>query len=116
MVKIGLIYKQLAARDFKVLEAIEKNISRFEYVPLEVIEKVSRIPEIHLILILSKLHRLDLVKRISIGGYKAFRLTYLGLDMIALNSLVRRNVLEAIGDKLGVGKESDIFLGLAPGD
>ena len=116
MVKVGLIYKQLTPRDFKVLEAIEKHINRYEYVPLEVIEKTARLPETHIVLILSKLHRLNLIKRISIGGYKAFRLTYLGLDMIALNTLVRRNVIEALGDKLGVGKESDIFLGLAPGD
>ena len=115
MVKIGLIYKQLTPHDFRVLEAIEKYIGRYEYVPLEVIEKTSRIPETRLILILSKLHRLDLVKRVTVSGYKAYRLTYLGLDMIALHNLVKRNVLEAIGDKLGVGKESDIYRGLAPG-
>ncbi len=115
MVKIGLIYKQLTPQDFRVLESIEKYIGRYEYVPLEVIEKASKIPETRLILILSKLHRLDLVRRVIVSGYKAFRLTYLGLDMIALHHLVRRNVLEAIGDKLGVGKESDIYRGLAPG-
>ena len=115
MVKIGLIYKQLTPHDFRVLEAIEKHIGRYEYVPLEVIEKTSKIPETRLILILSKLHRLDLVKRVTVSGYKAYRLTYLGLDMIALHNLVKRNVLEAIGDKLGVGKESDIYRGLAPG-
>jgi len=115
LVKIGVIYKQLMPHDFKVLEVIERNIARYEYIPLEVIEKHARIPESHLVLSLSKLHRLKLVKRISIGGYKAYRLTYLGLDMIALHALVRRNVLEAIGDKLGVGKESDIYRALAPG-
>ena len=115
MVKIGLIYKQLVNRDFRVLESIERNITRFEYVPLEVIERAAKIPEPHLMLSLSKLHRLGLVKRTSIGGVKAYRLTYLGLDMLALRTLVNRGVLEAIGGRIGVGKESDIYQGLAPG-
>jgi RIO kinase 2 len=115
LVKIGLLYKQLTPQDFRVLEAIERYIGRYEYVPLEVIEKTIKIPETRLVLVLSKLHKLDLIRRITYSGYKAYRLTYLGLDMIALNSLVRRNILEAIGDKLGVGKESDIYRGLAPG-
>ncbi|MET1159950.1 MAG: RIO1 family regulatory kinase/ATPase [Thermoprotei archaeon] len=115
MVKIGLIYKQLTDRDFRVLAALEKNIGKYEYVPLEVIEKTAKIPETHIVLSLSKLHRLKLVKRVTVAGTKAFRLTYLGLDMLALRALVKMNVLEAIGDRIGVGKESDIFKGLAPG-
>lgn len=116
LVKIGIIYKQLTDRDFKVLEAIERGHSKYEYVPLEIIEKYTRLPEQHVVLSLSKLHRLSLVKRKSISGYKAFRLTYLGLDMIALNYLVRKNIIEAIGDRIGVGKESEIFKAIAPGN
>lgn len=115
MVKIGLIYKQLTGDDFRVLEAIERYIGKYEYVPLEVIERNVKLPETRLVLVLSKLHRLRLIKRTSLGGYKSFRLTYLGLDMIALNNLVRRNIVEAIGDKMGVGKESDVYRGLAAG-
>ncbi len=115
MVKIGLIYKQLTQRDIRVLNSIERGMKRYEYVPLELIEKYSKLPETHVVLILSKLHRLKLVKRKTVSGYKAYRLTYLGLDMLALNTLVRMNVVEAIGDKLAVGKESEIFRALAPG-
>ncbi len=115
MVKIGLIYKQLTPRDIKVLNSIERGMKRYEYVPLELIEKYSKLPETHIVLILSKLHRLKLVKRKTIAGYKSFRLTYLGLDMLALSTLVRMNVVEAIGDRLAVGKESEIFRALAPG-
>ncbi len=116
MVKVGLIYKQLTARDFKVLRAIERGMKRYEYVPLELIEKYSGLPEEHVELVLSKLHRLKLIKRRMISGYKSFRLTYLGLDMIALKTLVDRNVLLALGDRIGVGKESEIFIGVAPGN
>ncbi|WP_448577711.1 RIO1 family regulatory kinase/ATPase domain-containing protein [Thermosphaera sp.] len=113
---IGLAYKSLTERDFAVLRAIEEYSSRYEYVPLELIEKRTRIIEEHLMLILSKLSKLKMVKKESIAGYKSYRLTYLGHDMLALNGLVRKNVLEALGDKIGVGKESEIYIGLAPGE
>ncbi len=113
--KIGRIYRVLVERDFKVLKAIEKGMSTYQYVPLEVIEKYSRLPESHVELSLRKLHRLKLVKR-QLLMYKGYRLTYLGLDMLALKFFVKNNVVEAIGDKLGVGKESEIFKALAPGN
>jgi len=115
MVKIGYVYKQLTPLDFRVLESIERFIGRYEYVPLEQIEKASKIPETKLNLILFKLHRLKLVKKISVSGMKAFRLTYLGLDMIALRNLVNRNVIDAIGDRIGVGKESELYKALTGG-
>lgn len=116
MASLGEIYRLLTNDDFRVLAAIEKGVSRGrEYVPLEMIEKISRLHEEKLVLVLGKLHELKLVKRKTIAGQKAFRLTYVGYDMLALKALVNRNVLEAIGDKVGVGKESEIYLGLAPG-
>ncbi len=115
MPKIGEIYRRLTERDFKVLNAIEKGMAKYEYVPLEVIEKYTRMPESHVELSLTKLHRLKLVKRQYIM-YKGYRLTYLGLDMLALRTLVNKGVLEAIGDRMAVGKESEIYRALAPGN
>lgn len=42
-------------------------------------------------------------------GYAGFRLTFLGYDCLALNALVKRDVVEALGSPLGVGKESDVY-------
>ncbi len=116
MVNPGEIYRSLTSDDFKVLAAVEKGVSRGrEYVPLEMLEKISGLHEEKLVLILGKLHELKLVKRKTISGYKAYRLTYMGYDMLAFRALVAGNILEAIGDRIGVGKESEIYLGLAPG-
>ncbi|MEM4451634.1 MAG: RIO1 family regulatory kinase/ATPase [Thermosphaera sp.] len=112
---IGLLYKSLTPRDIQVLRAIEDLSSRHEYVPLEKIEKRTKILEEHLTLVLSKLNKLRLVKRETIGGYKSFRMTTLGYDMIAIDELVKKKVLVALGDKIGVGKESEIFVGLSTG-
>ena len=113
MVLPALVYKKLVPRDFKVLSVIERGMSRYEYVPLEYIERHARMPSTHVALVLQKLNKLKLVKR-RLGDYVGYRLTYLGLDMLALHSLVERGVLQALGDKLGVGKESDVYSGLTP--
>lgn len=110
------IYKQLTDEDFKALLAIEAGIKRGrEYVPLETIIKLSGMHEEKLSLILGKLHELKLVRRQIIGGTKGYRLTNIGYDMLAFRSLVKNNVIEALDGKIGVGKESEIYLGLAPG-
>ncbi|BEP18268.1 serine/threonine-protein kinase RIO2 [Pyrofollis japonicus] len=113
MVLIALTYKKLVDRDFKVLAVIEREMSRYEYVPVEVIERRVRMPSTHVAMVLQKLNSLKLVRR-RIGEYVGYRLTYLGLDMLALRSLVERGLLSALGDKLGVGKESDVYSGLTP--
>ncbi|MEM4717941.1 MAG: RIO1 family regulatory kinase/ATPase [Desulfurococcaceae archaeon] len=113
---IGLVYRSLVADDFKVLRIIEKGLYSREYVPLSFIEKYSGIYEEKLELVLSKLHRLRLVKRETVQGEKAFRLTYLGYDMLAIRDLAIKGVIDAIGDKIGTGKESEIYLALAPGN
>ncbi|WP_440059838.1 RIO1 family regulatory kinase/ATPase domain-containing protein [Thermogladius sp. 4427co] len=116
LVNIGLIYKSLSEEDFIVLRALERLSRRFEFVPVESLLRETRIYEEKLSLILSKLHRLKLLKARIIGSSRAYRLTYLSLDMLALKSLVDRNIITAIGDKIGVGKESDLFQALAPGN
>lgn len=114
MVKIALVYKSLVNEDFKVLSAFEKAHARREYVTLQILERLTGFHEEKLLLILSKLHELGLIKGEMIAGEKAYRLTYLGYDMLAIRTLVNRNVIEAMGDKIGEGKESELYLALAP--
>ncbi|MEM4601778.1 MAG: serine/threonine protein kinase, partial [Desulfurococcaceae archaeon] len=112
MVRLGIIYKSLLEDDFKVLCALEKALVSREYAPLRLLEKTSKLHEGKLSLIMAKLHDLNLVKRETISGEKMYRLTYLGYDMLALRALVKDNIVEAIGSKIGVGKESEIYSGL----
>lgn len=114
MVNLGLVYKSLIEEDFKVLVTLERLLTSREHVSVRLLERMSGLHESKLMLILSKLHDLNLVKRNTISGEKMYRLTYLGYDMLALRGLARANVIEAIGDKIGVGKESEIYMGLAP--
>lgn len=116
MSMLAEIYKQLTEEDFRALLAIEAGMKRGrEYVPLELVIKLSNTHEEKLSLILGKLHELKLVRKQIIGGTRGYRLTNIGHDMLALRHLVRSNVIEALDGKMGVGKESEIYLGLAPG-
>jgi len=42
-------------------------------------------------------------------GYAGYRLTFSGYDCLALNALVKRGIVEALGSPLGLGKESDVY-------
>ncbi|MEM1804270.1 MAG: serine/threonine protein kinase, partial [Desulfurococcaceae archaeon] len=88
MVKIALIYKSLLRDDFRVLSAFERAHARREYVTLKILEKLTGFHEEKLLLVLSKLHELGLIKGETISGEKAYRLTYLGYDMLAIRALV----------------------------
>lgn len=114
MVRIALIYKSLVGDDFKVLASLEKAHITREHVSLRILEKLTSFHEERLLLVLSKLHELGLVKGETIMSEKVYRLTYLGYDMLALRALVKTNIIEAMGDKVGEGKESEIYLALTP--
>lgn len=109
----GYIFKQLTSRDLKVLRVIEKFMKKYEYVPLEVIVSKSKMIDKDVSLTLSKLSGLKLVKRYR-GDYTGYRMTMLGYDCLAIENLVKRNIIYALGPKLGVGKEADLYLGLSP--
>jgi RIO kinase 2 len=42
--------------------------------------------------------------------YDGYRLTYGGLDYLSLNAYRKRNEVYSVGNQIGVGKESDIFV------
>ncbi len=106
------VYRKLRDVDFKVLRVIEGFMDRFEYVPVDIIERRLRVSPSILSNSLSKLNRLKLIRRIR-GAYIGYILTFRGLDCIALNSLSKNTVLQAIGNKIGVGKESEVYEGLS---
>ncbi len=105
--------KQLDIDDFKILEAIERGMRSHEHVPVKIISIISGFPEDEVVFILDKLHQLELIIR-WIGAYVGFELNSNGHDSLALNTLVRTNVIEAIGMPIGVGKESDVYEALTP--
>jgi len=114
--RIQRIIESLTREDYRVLRVIESNLTGFEYVPLDVIERRSRMPGSRLGKILLKLSSMKLIRR-GMGSTVGYTLTYLGLDVISLYSLASRGIIKRVGDKIGVGKEGEVYLvELASGD
>ncbi len=111
--RLALIYEELEEPDFRILRVIEKWLNKYEYVPVEIIERDSKLPPSKILKSIKKLSTHKLVKR-RLGSIIGYTLTYLGLDVLALRGLIVRGVIERIGDRIGSGKESEVYLAVAP--
>ncbi|RLE71180.1 MAG: serine/threonine protein kinase [Thermoprotei archaeon] len=106
--------RKLRNREFRVLNAVERGMARFFYVPLEEIARLSELSLEEVTLVTKRLNALGLLQR-NVGSYVGYILTSRGYDCLALNALRRRGVVEKIGaSPIGVGKESDVYPGLTP--
>jgi len=107
------VYRKLEPEDFQILRAIEIQMKRYEYVPEDVIHKPANLPPQEVAYRLPTLRKKSLIRRWR-GAYTGYSLTTAGYDTLAINSLVKANVLEAFGKPLGVGKEADVYDALTP--
>lgn len=101
--------RYMSRDDFRVLLAVEMGMRNHELVPLELIAAIANIRGGGAHKIIGELLRNILIvheKRM----YDGFRLTTAGYDFLALRSLLQRGAIAEVGRKIGVGKESDIFV------
>jgi RIO kinase 2 len=106
-------FRKLEPEDLQTLQAIEQQMKNYEHAPADAISNQAELPtqEIE--------HRLPLlIKRGLVQGwrgqYTGYSLTTAGYDTLAINALVKENIIEAFGKPLGVGKESDVYDALTP--
>jgi len=104
---------QLEPEDFRVLMIIEVDMSRHRYVPEDDILRLSGFSRKQIKYRLDRLSKFGLIYR-WVGSYVGYALSTAGYDCLAMNALVKANVIEALGKPLGVGKESDVFDALTP--
>jgi RIO kinase 2 len=108
-------FRELESRDIRVLQALELAMSRYEFVPEEVIPRYAGLNVEETRFRLKRLGKFRLIRGWH-GAYVGYVLNYAGYDCLAINALVKANVLEAFGKPLGVGKESDVYDALTPGN
>ncbi|CAN8062588.1 unnamed protein product [Agarophyton chilense] len=101
--------RYLAEDDFRVLTAVEMGMRNHEVVPIPLISTISGLKHGGYMKALKQVHKHKLVHRES-KPYVGYRLTSMGYDYLALNALVKRGVIDAVGRPLGVGKEADVFV------
>ncbi|PXF43819.1 Serine/threonine-protein kinase RIO2 [Gracilariopsis chorda] len=101
--------RYLTDDDFRVLTAVEMGMRNHELVPIPLISAISGLKHGGYMKSLKQVHKHKLVHRES-KPYVGYRLTSMGYDYLALNALVKRRVIDAVGRPLGVGKEADVFV------
>ncbi|TFB03441.1 Serine/threonine-protein kinase rio2 [Trichoderma ghanense] len=104
--------RHLAAEDWRVLTAVEQGSRNHEIVPTPLIEKLARLrggaSGVHKSI--SALAKVGLIARVKEAKYDGYRLTYGGLDYLALHTHASRKAVYSVGNRIGVGKESDIMV------
>jgi RIO kinase 2 len=107
------VFRKLENEDLRVLQVIEAAMSKHEFAPKELISKFTKFSLEETDFRLDRLSKFRLIRRMR-GPYVGYTLNYAGYDCLAINSLVRAEILEAFGKPLGVGKESDVYDALNP--
>jgi len=103
------VLQYLSTDDFRVLTAIEMGMRNHEIVPVGLIGSIAKLKRGNTFKIIQNLLKHKLIEHNN-SKYDGYSLNYLGYDFLALNVLVKRKILVGVGSKIGVGKESDIFL------
>ncbi|KAL4890192.1 Rio2, N-terminal-domain-containing protein [Aspergillus ambiguus] len=103
--------RYLTNEDFRVLSAVETGSRNHEVVPTPLIAQISGLrggSGVHRAI--SNLAKTNLIAKVKNAKYDGYRLTYGGLDYLALNAHQKHKCIYSVGNQIGVGKESDIVV------
>ncbi|GJJ77288.1 RIO kinase 2 [Entomortierella parvispora] len=104
------VLRYMSPEDFRVLTATEMGSKNHEVVPSSLITQIAQLRHGGSHKILSELARRNLVAKVQHIKYDGYRLTYGGYDYLALKTFCHRNSVYSVGNQIGVGKESDIYI------
>jgi len=107
------VFRQLELHDFRVLRSIELGMRYHEYVPIEDSVRTSRLRPDEVLFRLDRLHKMNLIYRAKMAR-TGYVLNSAGYDTLALKAVLEGNYVASIGEKLGVGKESDVYAAMSP--
>jgi RIO kinase 2 len=108
MIDHAAIFKGLHKNELSILKSIENGMKRYEWVPVEEIERSSKLSKKEIEYRLVNLTRLELIEWLT-QFYIGYRLKFNGYDILAINSFVRKDTIDSLGNIIGVGKESIII-------
>ncbi|XP_015220738.2 serine/threonine-protein kinase RIO2 [Lepisosteus oculatus] len=105
-----VILRYLSRDDFRVLTAVEMGMKNHEIVPVSLIASIACLRHGGCNKILRELVKHKLVVYERTKTVQGYRLNYGGYDYLALKTLSARETLTSVGNQMGVGKESDIYI------
>eukprot|EP00551_Chaetoceros_affinis_P012713 CAMPEP_0203664112 /NCGR_PEP_ID=MMETSP0090-20130426/1584_1 /ASSEMBLY_ACC=CAM_ASM_001088 /TAXON_ID=426623 /ORGANISM="Chaetoceros affinis, Strain CCMP159" /LENGTH=579 /DNA_ID=CAMNT_0050527233 /DNA_START=163 /DNA_END=1899 /DNA_ORIENTATION=- len=101
-------------QDYRVLAAVETGMQNRHLVPVSIIASIANLRHGGTHKIISSLHRDNLLAHDQSCGYDGYRITNSGYDILALWNMKQRKIVSALGDQIGVGKESDVYIAASP--
>lgn len=107
------IFRTLEPEDFITLHAVEIQMKKSEFISEELVPRHAKLPHKEVTYRLDQLSKQGFLQHHT-TPYVGYRLTTAGYDCLAINALVKADVLQAFGKPLGVGKESDVYDALMP--
>jgi len=108
------IFKKLEKNDFRTLIGIEIGMRQHRWVPSEMLPSFAKLFSEEVRYRIDRLLGFKLVKK-SIVPYDGYRIHFDGYDALSVGALTLRG-LSAIGDNIGVGKESVVYEGMYDGE
>ncbi|KAJ3985672.1 RIO1 family-domain-containing protein [Lentinula detonsa] len=102
--------RYVTGEEFRVLTAVEMGSKNHEVVPTSLITQISGLRNGGVNKIIGSLAKRSLVAKVQNSKYDGYRLTYGGYDFLAMRALSKRDSMYSVGNQIGVGKESDIYI------
>lgn len=108
--KLDINYFNVMPREeFRVLTAVELGMKNHEWVPPRLIEKIAKLKRGNAYKCIVELLKHKLIEHTN-QTYDGYRLNYSGYDYLAISAFKRAGLSLSVEAKIGVGKESDIYL------
>ncbi|GAA6036724.1 hypothetical protein JCM8097_003448 [Rhodosporidiobolus ruineniae] len=102
--------RYISADAFRVLSAVELGSKNHEVVPSPLIAQLSGSRGGGVNKALGELAKKKLVAKVQNTKYEGYRLTYGGYDFLACRTFAKRDTIYSVGNQIGTGKESDIYV------
>ncbi|KAJ2161675.1 Serine/threonine-protein kinase rio2 [Coemansia sp. RSA 552] len=106
--------RYMSNEDFRVLTAVEVGSRNHDIVPVVLIGQLARVRGGSVNRHITNLVKQKLIVSEPSSKYAGYKLVYAGYDHLALKTLSRRGSVGSVGNQIGVGKESDVYV--AAGD
>ncbi|KAI7887545.1 RIO1-domain-containing protein [Lichtheimia hyalospora FSU 10163] len=102
--------RYMSSEEFRVLTAVEMGSKNHEVVPMTLIAQIAQLRHGGSHKLVGDLAKNKLIARVQHAKYDGYRLTYGGYDYLALKTFAKRGSVYSVGNQIGVGKESDIYI------
>eukprot|EP01064_Diplonema_japonicum_P038562 TRINITY_DN9385_c0_g1_i1.p1 TRINITY_DN9385_c0_g1~~TRINITY_DN9385_c0_g1_i1.p1 ORF type:complete len:499 (+),score=135.38 TRINITY_DN9385_c0_g1_i1:2396-3892(+) len=102
------LLRYLDEEDFRVLAAVELASRNHELAPAMLVEKIAGLKAGGARKRLRWLLKHNFLMH-ECKFYDGYRMNYMAYDYLAMRTFVKRKSMDAVGNKVGVGKESDIY-------